>query len=204
MLMDLLVFEKTNCPGMRIDVVIVNARSGSKYDDKILEYDGTKLPYGTLYVRERENAGWSYGAYDYAFKNFDYENWLFTENDLFVGGDRYYKRLLKDFKSRRNCGFLGLINVAKTHWPTHCSGGLGITKKSVLNKVVERFGMLPHHTGTVHPERLYEKNDVVQNGEIAFTNAILEIGYNLETMSVGEWGLTKNFTIPYYNYKNHG
>lgn len=224
MILDLVDFEKNNTPGMPIDIVIVNSEIGSPYDTEILQFDGMKIGEGTLFVRNRENIGWSFGSYDYAFKNFDYQEWLFTEHDIFVGGKDYYK-VLKDlfaqYRKERHCGFIGLINTTtgRGRHPLHCSGGVGYTEKDILQKLSEKCGGIPHYKasavvcekekieairgkGVEIGDELYtEKVAVIHQGEIAFTGEIHGLGYSLETISKGKWGFENNFSLPYFDYR---
>ena len=47
------------------------------------------------------------------------------------------------------------------------------------------------------------RQDVIMEGEVAFTNNILALGYDLVIYGNGnEWNYKKNLCVPYFNYKH--
>jgi hypothetical protein len=160
-----------------------------------------ELPYGTIYVLNKANVGWSYGGYSFAFDKFDYDWWLFTEEDVFIGGEDYYKKIIEKFNSVENCGFVGVVGCHEGDYPAHCDGGMGLTSKKVLTKVKKKIGYLPHltHTGFTPKDIRYE---VIRYGEIPFTNEIHKLGFKLVPYTKeGRWGFEHNFCNPYMLFK---
>jgi len=177
-------YELRYDPGVPMDTLIVMNGDCDKLD----HFDWTKTPGGRLMVRHRENTGGSFGGYNYAYKFFDYPYDLFTEDDLFVYGDNYGVKLIERFKKLK-CGFLALIGVA-TYDKHHAHGGVGITSRQVLQKVFK--GDLPHYGG------LWDKQAVIDNGEIEFTYQIKQTGMSLEAYGDDSWS-PDNLIMPYYD-----
>lgn len=194
MMQDLVEFEKEQDAGMPVDVYLVNNNTG---DTEVNEWfdslNGTKLKNGNLYVIHRKNTGGSFGAYNDAYlalRN-KYEWFLFTEDDLFIGGDEYYLKAVKKFK---DLGFLAFIDVGERDEQTHCHGGVGLSHRKILNEVMIIPRKLPC------PEGYFDKQQAIREGEIPFTNKIYQMGYKLKRMGEFEGWSIKNYCLPYYNY----
>lgn len=201
MLKKVVKFETENTPGQDIDIIIVNSDVGFKEGNEYIEQiNGTKFKFGKIIAYTKENVGWSFGSYSHAFKKYreDYQYFIFTEDDILIGGNDYAKRLINRWKelenAKVNVGFLSLIGVIKHHYGIHCGGGVGMSSRQVLDKLIERYGMLPHHN---KPSQ--NKNDIIIDGEVAFTNKIDDMGFYL--FNFGEnnsWNLQENLCIPYF------
>jgi hypothetical protein len=153
--------------------------------------------------------GWSFGAYHVALEKFpQYKYYLFTEDDIYIGGELYYLKLKQRWESLENAearpGFLSLVRVMHHHYGLHAAGGIGFTSRSILEKVVQKHGKLPHHDKPDDCKITWHQNkqNHILHGEVAFTNVIFEMGYHL--FDYGEnnsWNLERNLSIPMYNYK---
>lgn len=199
-LKDIVAFEQEQTPGTFLDVVIVTSGKPFKEGDEYLKsIDGMELPYGKLRTLKRDtNIGWSFGAYDAAYKAFkdEYRYWIFTEDDILVGGENYYKNLIEKYNEKEGTGFVALINVVNHTYGIHASGGVGITHTRILSELEKLCKGIPHAKTDV-------RQDVIMEGEVAFTNNILALGYDLVTYGNGnEWNYKKNLCVPYFNYKH--
>lgn len=204
-----IAFELANNPGVNVDIIIVNSdcgfREGNDYLDAI---NGTKTNYGTIKVLHKPgNNGWSFGAFAYAYEELrnDYEYWMFTEDDILIGGDKYYFEAIEKLNIANDNGFVAMIKVCYHPMGTHAGGGVGLSKTKYLDKVVERAGKLPHFTGVddLNLDVLRRRAEVIKHGEVPFTNVLIELGYKIVPFGNQlEWDLNKNRILPYYDYKN--
>lgn len=204
MLKDIVEFEKSNDAGVPIDVIIVNSDTNFKEGNQYIEsINGMRTKNGKIISYTRNNIGWSFGSYNDAFDKYrkDYEYWIFTEDDIMIGGNDYAKRLIERWEELESTnvrvGFLSLIGVIRHHYGIHCGGGVGMTSRSILDKLVERYGMLPHHN-----KKTSSKNDIIINGEVAFTNKIDDMEFYLFNFGENKsWNLQGNLCIPYKLWK---
>lgn len=208
MLKTIVEFEKTNDAGVPLDLIIINSDTNFKEGNVYIEsLNGMKTKNGKIIAHTRPNIGWSFGSYNYAFKTFqnDYKYWIFTEDDILVGGKNYAKKLIKKWeriaKATVPIGFLALIGVIRHPYGIHCGGGIGMTTIEILREVEKKFGELPHHTKPRNEDlsNIQNRQSVIINGEVAFTNKIDELGFYL--FNYGEnksWDMKKNLCMPYY------
>ena len=171
-------------PGAPVDLIIVNNDSGWSDGNRFLEsINGKHLSDGKIHVLTKNNFGRSFGGYNYAFKmlgnNYDY--FIFTEDDIIIGRDGYASIGIENFHNIENCGFVAYqcISHKGSNLPpedaAHAHGGVGLTSASVLNEVVKHYGSLPHADENSSQEYI----DIIKNGEVAFTNKIYKLGYQL-------------------------
>lgn len=196
MVEDLFSLEIKQDAGVPMDIYLINSDVGYERGNKWLnEINGTKTKNGILYVLHRENIGGSFGAYDFAYRALrdKYEYFMFTEDDLFIFGDRYYKKAINMFE-KYDLGFLSFIDIEWVRNIIHCHGGVGLTHKKILEQVFRKFGELPH------AKDFWDKPQVIRDGEIPFTNSIHDMGYELVRFGTGEWD-KKNCLLPYFDYK---
>jgi len=198
MVEDVYDLEVRQDAGVPLDVYFINNDVGYERGNKWLdEINGTKTENGNLHVLHRKNLGGSFGAYDYAFqllKN-KYDYFLFTEDDLLIFGDQYYRKAINTFE-KYNLGFLAFIDVERKRNKVHAHGGVGLTSTKILEQVSLRNGSLPYFVGE------WDKPKVIRDGEIPFTNIIHEMGYALDKFGEVDGWSAKNCLLPYYNYKN--
>lgn len=178
--------------GYPFDLIIVNNQTGHTEGDEWLDsLNGQKTKNGKVIVMHRENKGGSFGAYNYAFEQTDYDEYLFTEDDIIIFGQDYYK-LIRDKYYEMEAGFVGMIGVDyKTRWGVHAHGGSGFTTRPILAQVYKEWGELPNSG------EYWNKDDVIREGEIKFTNAI-----HKESQKVIPYGDNlgwdkKNLCLPY-------
>lgn len=158
------------------------------------DYHGMKTANGVLSVWSRPNSGGSFGGYNWAFRNTDYDGFLFTEDDIIVCGDNYYKRLVDAIHSEPRVGFVCLIGESRKEETRHCHGGVGFTTRKRLKLNVDKNGDLPH------PHALgWNQREAIRKGEIPFTSGIRERGYSLIGIPEREraWTFT-NLCKPYW------
>lgn len=212
LLKDVVEFEKKEDAGIPLDVIIVNNDTNFKEGNEyIASLDGEKTKNGKIIAYTRPNIGWSFGAHNDAFKRFhdDYDYWIFTEDDILVGGIDYAKKLKERWedieKAQVPVGFLSLIGVIRhAQYGIHCGGAVGMSSRPVLDKVVEKFGCLPHHDKPESDNLSANQNkqNAILNGEVAFTQRIDDLGFYLINYGPNtRWSMGENSCLPYYYLK---
>lgn len=188
--------EMTQDAGLIMDTIIVcNGEGAYKW---WMDKDGVETKNGVYKVFQRPNYGGSFAGYNYAFRNTDYWGYLFTEEDIIVFGDNYYKRIVERFKEEKDAGFLCLIDASLGRlYPIHCHGGVGFTTREQMNKVVDKNGDLPFPKMDG-----WDQRRAVREGEAPFTNCYLQNGMKLFRMKEHktEW-CWENFAKSYYLLK---
>lgn len=158
------------------------------------DFDGMKTANGVLKVVWRENSGGSFGGYNWAFRNTDYDGFIFTEDDIIVAGKDYYKVLVDTIHSENRVGYVCLIGASRNEETRHCHGGVGFTTRKRLRTNVDRNGDLPH------PHRIgWDQREAIRKGEIPFTSGIRERGYKLVVIPgmTRQWSF-ENLCKPYW------
>jgi hypothetical protein len=180
--------QKTVDAGMEVDTILV-----LNGDFPFPTHHESKN--GHFITLRYDNSGQSWGAFNLAFQTFKdkYDYWLFSEDDLIILGDGYFKKCVDRFHSEDNVGFVALSGVNKTHPNPHAHCGTGLTSTAVLRDVCSNNGgNLPY------PEKVKRHRDAIEEGEIPFTNQIHKLGYKLIEYGTREWG-EHNLIIPYYD-----
>jgi hypothetical protein len=179
--------------GVEMDTIIIFNGDNTYFD----HLDNTRTKNGKMYVRHRENIGSSFGGYNYAYENFNYDFYLFHEEDFMMVGDGYYSFLLSKWNDK--IGYVTLIGNRNQEPPcdmdSHCHGGIGLTSRKILDQVYKKLGHLPHSDEGQNDDRQHTK--VVYSGEIPFTNEIKKLGYELTYFGTPRWEF-KNHIMPYY------
>jgi hypothetical protein len=183
----ILHLERTRDGGVEFDTVIVcNGPWAYAWWKK---YDATQTKNGRFNILDRENVGGSFGGYNYAYKHTTHDGFIFTEEDILIFGDQYYKKILDAFTG--DVGFVGLVGISRyEQYPTHCHGGVGYTTREVLNSVAVD-GNLSYHEGTT-------QRNIILEGEIPFTNNIVKTGRTLTTVDnyIRRWDI-RNMCYPF-------
>jgi hypothetical protein len=180
--------QEINCkPGIDRDLIIVNNNVGYDLGNKFIdEISGTKIPGGKIKCITRKNIGRSFGSYNQAFSKFrdEYDFFLFTEDDIIITKDNYFKIGIEILNKNPNNGFIAYIGITKVgswHWKAlglnretafSCHGASGLTSTKILNKVFKKYGCLPYNKGS-------DRETDITYGEVAFPNSILQLGYEL-------------------------
>lgn len=196
MLEKLVTLELSQQAGAPLDIYIMNNDVGYEIGNAYLDsIHGLTTQNGHIYVIHRENRGGSFAGYHEAYMKLrhKYEWFMFTEDDLFIFGDNYYKKLITHFEEN-NLGFLALIGIGHRDDRPHAHGGVGLTHKNILEQVLTVHKELPH------AKDVFNKSSAIRMGEIPFTNVIHNMGYKLELYGTDAWG-KDNLLLPYYNYK---
>lgn len=196
MLQKLVQLELTQNAGLPMDIYIMNNDVGYEVgNDWLNTIHGTKTKNGNIYVMHRPNNGGSFGAYHDAYMKLrnKYFYFLFTEDDLFIFGENYYIKAIKEFKKDK-LGFLAFIGLGERSEYIHCHGGVGLTSRKILDEVLTRNKELPH------PKEVFNKAEVVRQGEIPFTNIIHQMGHKLQRFGKKDGWYAENYLLPYYNY----
>lgn len=170
-----------DCGVENMDIIVINNYPkvvDIECDNYLKLLNGQTTPYGKIMVYDRENKGASMGAFSYAFdKHYnDYDYWLFVEDDIRIIYPKYYNMIINEFKNDNELGFLALnlINNEEDKNTTYVSGGLGASKREILEKVKEKYGKLPYDT---RPD-LYNYAGIGYS-EVMFTNCYIEMGYKI-------------------------
>lgn len=184
MLKEVVAIERKTDPGVPVDLVIVNSYldypKGFSYLEEI---DGTELKQGKIVVLTRDNHGGAFGSYNHAYQNTKYDNYLFTEDDILIGKDGYFKELL-EAKEKVGAEFLALVGIGETPSP-HAHGGVGLVSRETLKKV--HGNKLPFYGD------FWDKEKVIALGEVPFTGRM-----KMHSFSKG-WN---DMCRPYYVYKS--
>lgn len=193
LLWDIIAYiEETVDGGMTFDTVIVcNGNEAYQYWKK---FDGKKTKNGKYVILERPNHGGSFAGYNYVYRNTDYQNFIFTEDDIFIFGKDYYKDIDEEFLQIENIGFLSLIGISKNPKFTHCHGGVGYTTRGILKHIEDENGDLPFSK-----TKAWNQSRSVRYGEIPFTNKIHKAGFTLKVRNKNkkDW-LKSNLAYPYW------
>jgi hypothetical protein len=186
-----LVNERTKGGGEEFDTVVV-CNDSTAYSFWRF-FDGERTANGVFVILRRENVGGSFGAYSHVYEVTDYDEFLFTEEDLIVSGENYYTKIVQRFQSIDLCGFVGLIGCVYKE-PQHCHGGCGYTTRKILD-TIQQGGELPYYKG-----RGWERHKVILDGEIPFTNEIIRHGYKIIQINddISKWH-ESNLIQPYYD-----
>lgn len=169
--------ERSVDPGVETDTVLVNNDVGWQPGNQFLQGIADSRTFaGRLRVIHRENYGRSFGGYNRAYEVFreEYEYWTFTEDDILVIGPNYGRLCIDRFNAGPNTGFVAIQGLSTDH-ALHAHGGVGTTRVNVLGAVYQTFGALPH-CGRDQPQTF---DNMVETGEIPFTNRISQLGYDL-------------------------
>ncbi len=169
--------ERTVDPGVESDTILVNNDVGWEKGNRYLEsIRDSKIFSGRLKVINRENYGRSFGGYNKAYEVFrdQYEYWTFTEDDILVTGDQYFRICIDTFEKKQNTGFVAILGLSR-EVRLHAHGGVGTTRADVLDRLYRKLGRLPH-SGRGQPQ---SHPDIILQGEVPFTNSIKRLGYEL-------------------------
>lgn len=180
--------ERSVEPGIPMDTVLVcNGGWPSEADDFIQDIDGSATCRGTLKVLSRDNIGISFGGYAHAYKMLRdrYRFWLFSEDDVLFTRHNYALDLKTKLITER-LAFVGVFEITDPRKP-HCPGGVGMSRRSKLDKVVEQFGgELPYHPSepqiSAGPGKGFRHLPFVNYGEIPFTHMMVRLGGELGTL----------------------
>jgi len=201
MINDYCQLEMTQDPGIdSLDTIIVynGRREGVGYE--LTKYEEQTTPKGKFIIEYRDCNDGSFGAFNYAYQRYrsDYDWWMFSEDDIFIIGDKYYTKTLEVFEREKDCGFVALVGIEETteDFKGHAHSGCGLTKIDVLNRAAELGGgQLAHGVGP------YNKERNIFQGEVSFTSNIKDAGYRLVQYGTNSWNLN-NLCFPYYELKN--
>lgn len=189
--------------GVPLDVLVVINKLGSgdvctaqaaalECDKLVVSLHGKHTRNGSVRVIERDNIGLSFGAYSDAFRSFanDYDYWFFTEDDGIIVNHHVVATAVRQLKDPK-VGFVATVGCSPTHyWPAHAHGGVGITRRDVLQAVCDaNGGKLPYWNTEQRGADGHE-----EKGEIVFTNSIHKLGYELRNLdgppATVVWGQT--------------
>lgn len=128
-------------------------------------------------INFRENYGMSYGAWsDIFLKNKSkYDYYIFNEDDYFFVENDWDSYLVKKFNSFDNCGYLCMVAREGYEWcdyKKHAGHATGISSFEVLNKVVQKYGKLPH-------SKKGDYSSVEKEGQINQSHSVIELGYEI-------------------------
>ena len=174
--------------GIPCDTIIVNSDAGwQEGNDYLDSINNSATRCGFIRVLHRPNIGVSLGAYNDAYQKYknEYDYWIFTEDDILINSHHYYRIAINAFNQQKNTGFVAFIglsiegcNEETGQHLLHAHNAAGITHVSILNKVHDKFGKLPYADN----ENAQGYQDVILYGEVAFTNVIKQLGYELREL----------------------
>jgi hypothetical protein len=185
--------EKTLDQGCEYDTLLVYNKLQNKLDidgeiwlrkcELLLQsINDTPTKCGKFILEPRENVGFSFGAFNYAFQKYKhlYDYWLFSEDDQIIVVDNCYAQAIRQFETRKHIGCVAIVGVTTYYqYQTHVGGGVGIYSRDVLRDVLRHNktraypnGCLQHFVGPT-----YHLQEAL--GEIRFSNIVYELGYYL-------------------------
>ena len=199
-------------PGINRDIIIVNSDVGSVEGNLFIEsLNQRKIDGGKVISFTRKNVGLSYGAYSDAFLKFKdyYDYFLFIEDDLVTVKKDYLKIAHNKLKETDNCGFVALVGLSKVKsgwWEKaglnktnafSAYSGCGFSSKNILDKIVKKYGFLPHNTKNI------DHDDSIAFGEIGISKSIIDLGYKLtelkdEILVIPAYDLMRNIKFKKY------
>lgn len=182
--------EKTVDPGMETDVIIVNNDIGyEKGNEYLKSINGTKIHSGIIKILTKDNFGRSFGGYNYAFGLLkdEYDYFIFTEDDILVNRSNYSQKAVNEFEKSKKTGAVAYQSISIegldgsfSKKNLHIHGGVCLSSSKVLSELYEKMGRKLPHCESSDSQR-YE--DIIVNGEIAFTHEIFNMGYELINMN---------------------
>lgn len=187
----LIDMELSQDAGMPVDILIVCNGGCKGWFDK---YNGLPTKNGKIIVANRDNVGGSFGAYSFAYENYDYDFYLFTEDDIFIFGEEYLKKL-HELRSEKSVNFLALVGMSDDNrHPIHAHGAVGLVDRQTLESIAEN-GKLPYYYGNE-----WKRMWVIIEGEIEFTQAMIRKRIPVGYFGHKSWD-SRNYVMPYYNLK---
>lgn len=196
-------------PGCSVDLIIVNNMTGWINGDNYLNsINNKKIHSGIVKILHRENIGRSFGGYNFAVEKYkgEYDFYIFTEDDILINKEKYAEIGIKEFRNCENCGFIAFQALSlkfkdnSLENSVHAHGGVGLTSYAVLEKVIKKYGKLAYSSNINNQD--YES--IIEHGEVAFTNRISKMGYNLIAISQKiklyeyAYDRIRNITVPRY------
>lgn len=167
-----------------LDLYFINSDTGNELGNAWLSlFEGLPLSSGTVRILNRNNSGWSYGAYSYAVDQLldQYDYFIFTEDDVYVGHPDMLGSLINLFDSSSSTGFISFQGLSSSFFESsgseyfHARGGVGITSSRVLSHVLSIHHEMPYYSGSATSDY----KDIIRNGEVKFTNVIHRLGFQL-------------------------
>lgn len=205
---DLIKFENFYDSGLPTDLIIVNKGEYAEGQEYLNSINGMKTRNGCVRVIFKpNNIGWSFGDFNYAFNILkdEYKYFIFTEDDIFIGGDKYAKNMVERYE-KDELGYLALLGIMFHPLGTHCGGGIGMASSEVLTKVCAfNRGILPHYTkeNELKIPTLNFRDLIIKHGEVDFTNIYLQTGMKIaEYGPCKSWNLEENYCFPYFNLRD--
>lgn len=172
--------------GIEYDTIIVNNNTFWEEGNNWLNsLNNKKTKNGKIIIEHRENYGRAFGGYNFAYEKYKdkYDNWIFTEDDVLVNGDKFYNNLLEEYNNYENIGLLAIIGTSIENYSgivdinnIHAHGSIGLFKKDILEKIYKLNGnKIPHVLQ--HQIQSYENH--INYGEIMFSNSVKKIGLDI-------------------------
>lgn len=185
-------------PGVDYDIVLIN--NGTR-DPETLEFLKNYKGKRVREVCERENVGFSFGGFKWAWERYgeEYDYYLFTEQDGAPSKDGWLAEIVQTFLSDRQIGAVGNFVEARhldeageffqrmrtlhptlkdRDWMCNLDGFMTFTSSAVLRRCGELF-VFPVRGNTD------EEYDAVWN-ELCFQQPILESGYKIVSFFDGK------------------
>ena len=165
--------EKTNDPGCKLDIVIVNNDTNNHEANLYIDtLNDQKIFNGKIRVFHRQNIGGSFGAFSYAYDQIsnEYDYFLFNEDDIMITQPNYMSRAIEILNSDTSVGFVSFSPISY-HEPYHCGGAFGVSSKKILDSIKSTYGKLPFIESNTY--------SAFEHSEVEFTNCIHRLGYQL-------------------------
>jgi len=193
-------------PGVNQDLIIVNHDRGEEDVKTFLnEYNGQDVFNGKIKIIHRPliSSDLSFGSYKYAFYLLqdEYDYWFFSEDDIIVLNDNVTQKLINDFESDDDAGFIAALDynhkfghgtyplengyITDSHIAAHAHGGIGLTSTKTIKQVIKT---IPEYLQTPNIEQINNPNILIPNDlyqgehnyETSFTNDFIKAGFKLK------------------------
>ena len=186
--------------GVECDTIIANhdhypiCEGDTRYLDFLNSIDGLKTKNGSIKVVNRpfENGlGAGFKSRDYVFKEYstDYEYWFFSEDDEDSWHDGFLSKSIDYLKKNLDVAFVccQFNQIARySDRPPHCHGAIGCTTSKLLQKVIDKYGVLHYGDVDLTKSSIFDSASADRSfyrsfcdAEINFTYPFLEMGYSL-------------------------
>ena len=204
--------------GVNSDIILANHQCLKELDPQkkslkfLSELNGLKTANGQIKVIHRpwkNGTGLGFKTMNTAFEKFrnEYDYWFFVEDDVRISLPKYFKYCIQQLEDEKSygtayiCGYSdsfgtgdGREDIPAGHGK-HCHGSAGCTHIDFLEKVYKKYGSLPYckmerPVGEI-PERDPWYACQEASGEVAFSNAFIQEGYNLSLFNSEKYSENK-------------
>jgi len=136
----------------------------------------TQVQSAKVHIFRRPNVGLSYGSWSDAYgqTRTQFDHYLFMEDDYCCCMDDFDKAMLA--LATPNVGYVAGL-VRRWQLPLHAGNANGLIPSHILERLWQRYNMLPHYTETA------EYGRAEAHGQVGLSQAIVAMGYELFSLT---------------------